>query len=250
MSETVGLIAAMAMESAALARLLAPWSSLPLPGFRAHRYFLRGVEYILVESGMGMEKAAAATRALISAAAPRSLLSFGICGSLEEDARIGDVIVASSVLLFEGGSVEGGIPLEPLFEPALQAVRRALEARGVRIWKGTAVTTRGPQPAPRQLADLEHPFLDMETHGIARVAGEHGIPLTVIRSVSDTPREPIPIAIEDLIDGQGHFRLASLITAVARRPSLLPRLIRSGGNSRAAAENAAAAVAAVLESPT
>jgi adenosylhomocysteine nucleosidase len=239
----------MAMEARPPLRLFAPAKRYPLRGYRAYRFELSAADCILVVSGMGIERAAAAARALLRAAAPRYLVSFGIAGAVENDVHIGDVIVASQVSLFAQGNLGQGYSLASLSEPARQAVQRALENRGARVYTGTAITTQGPQPTPMQLAGYAHPMLEMETAGIARAAREHGTPLLSIRSISDTPDEPIPMPMEELVDAESNLRFASIARACLRNPAMLPRLIRVARNGKRAAENAAVAIAAILEDP-
>jgi adenosylhomocysteine nucleosidase len=238
----------MAMEARPALRLHAPWKPYPLRGYRARRFTLPGADCILVESGMGIDRATAAARALLSAARPRYLLSFGIAGAVENDLRIGDVIVAAQVLLIQHGSRGQALELAALSEEAYRAVQGVLETGGARLYTGTTITTQGPQPTARQLEGLAHPVLDMETAGIARAAMEHGTPLLSIRSVSDTPDDPIPIAMEELFDADFNFRFAGVAKACLRQPAILRQLLRVGRNGKKAAQNAALAVAAILAS--
>ncbi len=249
MAVTVGLIAAMHMEARPVLRLLGRGRPFPLPGYRARLLTVAGVDCILVESGIGIEKAYAAARALLAAAAPRYLLSYGVAGAVEKEVGIGDAIVPSQVTLLDRGATGPGLRLAALSAKARAAVKRALETRGAHLFDGTAITTRGPQPTTRELVGWQHPVLDMETAGFGRAAQEHGTPLLSIRTVSDNPDEPFPLPMETFIDSRGNFRPGRMIAAILRRPGVLGKLIGVGRNGQRAAQNAAAAVAAVLEDP-
>lgn len=239
----------MGMEARPALRLLGPCESYPLSGHHAYRFALSGADCILVESGMGIEKATAAARALLSAFEPLYLISFGIAGSIEQGVHIGDVIVATQVLLFENGRIGRARLLASLSETARLAAERALEAPAARLYTGTAITTRGPQPTALQLQGWSHPVLEMETMGIARAAGEHGARLLSIRSISDTPEAPLPMAMEALMDAEFNLRLANIARICLRHPLTVPGLLQFSRNGMKAAENAAIAVAAILGDP-
>ena len=249
MADTIGIVVAMAMEARPLLRLLGRGRPYPLPGFRARRIAVAGVDCILVESGMGIEKANAAARALLAAATPRYLLSYGIAGAVEKELRIGDAILPAHVALLDQGTTGPGLALSRLSAAARAAAQRALDTRCAHLFDGTVITTRGPQPTAQELARWPHPVLEMETTGFARAAQEHGTPLLSIRTVSDNPDEPIPLRIETFIDSSGSFRPGRMIAAILRHPGVLGKLIRVGRNGKRAAESAAAAVAAVLQDP-
>jgi adenosylhomocysteine nucleosidase len=246
MAETMGLIAAMAMEARAILRRFSPWKPFRIHGLPAYRLAIAGADCVLIESGMGTDKAAAATEALLKDVSPRSLVSFGIAGAVETGIRIGDVMVARHATSFEGGKLSAGRPLAALSQTAYRAAERALEAHGVRLYVGTTITTAGPQPPLSLLKSWMHPILDMETAAIARVAAAYKIPLVSIRSISDSPDQPLPMALEDLIDENGGMRIGHIAGRCLRHPSLLLALIRVGKNGAKAAENAAPVVAEML----
>ena len=69
--------------------------------------------------------------------------------------------------------------------------------------------------------------VDMETEFIARGCAEHGIPLLSLRGISDTPREPFPIAPEILFNlDRQRTDMAALATFLVAHPSRIPRLIQ------------------------
>ncbi|MGA2479106.1 MAG: phosphorylase, partial [Spirochaetia bacterium] len=86
--------------------------------------------------------------------------------------------------------------------------------------------------------------VEMETFGIAQVAVERGIPLHSLRSISDSPEEPIPFTMgggEDF-----HLKPLTLLGAVLRNPRIIGPLLRLKNNSAKAAGNLAAVVFAIL----
>jgi adenosylhomocysteine nucleosidase len=248
--ETIGLIAAMPQESQALLRCIGGWEKIVLGPFRAARFQLADRACLLLTCGMGLRRAMDGTRALLAAASPRLLVSFGIAGAVNLDLRIGDVVVAGNACLLELGQPGPLLPLASLSQAAREAAARVLQPDGVRLLAGTAVTTRGSQVVAPSLQEMPHPILEMETAGIAQVAAEAGIPLVAIRSISDGPQAPIPFDLEAMLDENDDLRPGRLLMTVLRNPRILFRSGQMMKNSRVAAEHAARAVVAVLGQPS
>ena len=96
------------------------------------------------------------------------------------------------------------------------------------------------------LEKIMHPVLEMETAGIARVAKDEGIPLLSIRSISDGPRAPIPLNLDEMMDEDANLKVGKLIKAVFRHPAILLKARQMLRNSAIAADNAAIALVAAL----
>jgi adenosylhomocysteine nucleosidase len=232
--QTVGLVAAMPQEGKALLKQVGGWEKLTIGGFRAYRFTESGWECRLIESGMGAKRAADATRALIKAGRPQLLISFGIAGAVEEDLQIGDVVAAESTCMLQGNELTAVQPLGKVTQPAWEAISAALKKEGVRLFRGTAITTRGSQWTGWQPGRPEHPVLEMET------------PLVVLRAISDGPAAPIPFDLASMMDEDYNLRIGRIIGAILRRPNLLRQALRMGKNSEIAARNAAMAVEVLL----
>jgi adenosylhomocysteine nucleosidase len=244
--QTVGLVAAMPQEGKALLKQVGGWEKLTIGGFRAYRFTESGWECRLIESGMGAKRAADATRALIKAGRPQLLISFGIAGAVEEDLQIGDVVAAESTCMLQGNELTAVQPLGKVTQPAWEAISAALKKEGVRLFRGTAITTRGSQWTGWQPGRPEHPVLEMETAGILHAAQENGVPLVVLRAISDGPAAPIPFDLASMMDEDYNLRIGRIIGAILRRPNLLRQALRMGKNSEIAARNAAMAVEVLL----
>ena len=248
--ETIGLIAAMPQESDALLRCVREWKRIELGRFRAVRFRLVDRDCLLVTTGMGLQRAADGTRALLAAITPQLLISFGIAGAVNDSLHIGDVVVAGSTCLLDMGLPGQPQPLASLSEAAWNAAAEVVQPDGARLAAGTAITTRGSQVKPQTLENMAHPILEMETAGIARVAAETGVPLVSIRSISDGPQAPIPFDLEAVIDEEYNLRIGMMLMMVFRNPRIVFQSRRIVLNSRKAADHAARAVAAALSQPS
>ncbi len=101
--ETIGLIAAMQTESAALLRCSKIWKRISVGPYRGYQSQLYDRNCVLITSGMGLKRASAATRILVDQIHPQLLISFGIAGAANRNLQIGDVVVAKSVYLLVNG---------------------------------------------------------------------------------------------------------------------------------------------------
>ena len=247
--ETIGIIAAMSQESNALLRLIRQSERSDLGPYRCYRFRVSGWECWLLTSGMGIRRAARATRALIDATSPQLLVSVGIAGAANADLEVGDVVASRNNCLFEDGIAGPFQPLGRLSEAAWQAAEKALQSGGAGLYPGTAVTTHGAQSVQQMPEQVENPILEMETAGILSAAAEKSLPVLSLRAISDGPRAPIPFNLEQMMDEQDNLRTGVIIQTILGHPRMLPQLVRMGRNSRLAADNAALALLAALSQP-
>ena len=236
----------MRQESAALLRLIKQREGSDLGAYRCYRFRLLNRECWLLTSGMGCQRAAPATRALIDAASPQSLVSVGVAGAVNADLEIGDVVISKNTCRLDKGLAGPFQPLARLSEAAWQAAEQALQPGGASLYPGIAVTTRGSQFIQQQPVQMENPILEMETAGIAGVAAGRGIPLLSLRGISDGPRAPIPFNLEKMMDEQDNLRSGEIIKTILGHPQILLQLVRMGRNTRKAADKAALALVAAL----
>jgi nucleoside phosphorylase len=248
--ETIGLIAAMQQESAALLRCTNGEKGIVLGRFRGKSFELSGQKCILVTSGMGIRRASEAARELIDSYAPRLFISFGIAGAVKPDLEIGDVIMAEAVCRMDQGITSPPLPLNHWPDAAREAAAQILAGRGAHLFSGTAVTTGGSQVLENYLNGMVNPILEMETAGIAQVAAEKGIPLLSLRAISDGPRAPIPFDISDIMDDDANLRAGRILKEIVRHPRIMLQFKGMMRNTRLAADNAAIALIAALTNLT
>jgi adenosylhomocysteine nucleosidase len=190
-----------------------------------HRGELWGHEAVVVFSRWGKVAAAATATHLLVEHGVTELLFTGVAGGADPALRVGDVVVASQL-------VQHDMDASPLFarheipllgvahfdlEPerrsrALGAARRFLVrkdalpeslAREFHLHQARAVEGAvasgdkffaGVQELEALRARLPHvACVEMEGAAVAQVAHEYGVPLTVIRTISDTANEAAPV---------------------------------------------------------
>jgi len=248
----IGLIAAMPEEIKPLLRRIGAYAGEKCDGFEAWRFNLGRREILLVRSGMGPKNAAAATRALIAMARPELIINFGFAGAVSAGTGVGDIVVADRILLYR----EGFFPEQPGFSAEIAEGLAALlvsnlGGKEIQIRRGTFVTAAGIKSklemAKLLPAGATNPVLEMETAAVAQAAYEGNVPLIAIRAISDGAEEELKFAIEEFTDRELNFRVGKVLLTVAKKPWIVPQLLRLARNSRTAGENLASVLMTLLE---
>jgi nucleoside phosphorylase len=231
-------------------RAVGAFTRLRARGSPAYTFRLHGRDCVLVECGIGARSAEEATRELLASHRPGVLVSFGVAGASTPGLHVGDVVMVDTVCRLDRGALVDCAPAAPWPAAAASRAEGALAARGVRLLRGTAVTTNGSASLPAGAHDIAPAVVEMETAGIMRAAAERGVPLFAIRTISDSPEEPLPFSIADAVDKDGRVRPGRVILRALRHPRLIPRLARLQRNMDRAMGNLAAAVVAAVEALT
>jgi hopanoid-associated phosphorylase len=170
-----------------------------------------------------------------------AVISIGLGGALDPALEVGDVVVATEVLRprrrWETESAWRAFLLQRL--PGARAgavygsddmVLNALDKAKLR-GKGGAV------------------LVDMESHVAAKVAAARGLPLAVVRVVSDKATASLPEAVRAGLAEDGRMDLLGVLGALARDPGQLPALLRVGRDADLAFKALDAAAARALARP-
>jgi adenosylhomocysteine nucleosidase len=236
-------------------KALGVFTRIPGRGLPTFSFRLAGRDCLLVECGIGVRKAEEATRALMERHHPGILVSFGVAGAVTAEARVGDVVLVQSVCRLDHGAVVDCRPTAPWSAAAMERAESALAARmtdstvyhGTLVRGGTAVTTSGENEPLAGAHDIACAVVEMETAGVQRAAAERGVPLLSIRSISDSPDEPLPFSIAESMDRDGRLRPGRILAMALHDPRLILRLVRLGKNMNRAMGNLAAVVIAAVE---
>jgi adenosylhomocysteine nucleosidase len=214
----------MPMEARRVARSLSLRRTV-VGGRRGYRGALGAGEAVLAVTGMGPERAAAGTEAMVAECRPDAVIVAGICGALEDRMAIGTVVAPAVV-------VDGATGRE--YHPAPLA---GLQGAGV-LWTSAALIT-----APAELAALVDRgvvALDMETAAVAGVCEARGIRWSVVRAVSDrAPDGTVDDEVFRMSGPDGAPDPRAVARFVRRHPGRLPQLARMGRDAARAAAIAA-----------
>ena len=217
----IGLISAIAEETAILRGRLEARASETHAGVRFQPGRLVGLPAVLVETGIGKVNAALVATVLAERFGVGAFLFAGVAGGLDPTLGIGDVVIAETLIQHDYGAiVEGrlkpyrpgalpfGVRRAPLAfappEPLLERAKAALD--GLTLPEVPAIATgaapRRPQlrfgsvltgdqflacEETRARLFAEHGALAIEMEGaaVAQVAEAYGRPWMVVRAISD-----------------------------------------------------------------
>ena len=182
----------------------------------------------LTFSGVGPERAEAGARELIAKGA-EALVSFGVSGGIAPEISAGTLILARA-----------GVFGDTIFETTTfwrQSLKDMLPPNII-IEEGPIVGVdkmiASPEAKQRLHANTGALACDMESHTVAQVAAEVGLPFIAVRAISDPAGRDVPKWVLHCLSGEGDVDYQSLILALARRPWALPALMALAGNSKKA----------------
>ena len=210
---SLAIVSAMREELCALLPLLAEARVERCAGRDFHIGRVAGQEAVLVLSGIGKVAAAATAALAIDRFGARSLLFTGVAGGLGTGVGVGDVVVADALLQHDldasplfpryevpltGRSRFASDPprrrlLEQAAREVLQAPHPALAGFGLArtavhtglVVSGDRFVSSAAESAALRTALPEALAVEMEGAATAQVCADFGIPLAVLRTVSD-----------------------------------------------------------------
>ena len=234
----VAVVAAMEEELASLRQRLSDVERVALSNGSAVRGQLASEDVWLVATGEGAVSAEKGLSAFLGDRDIEALFVVGVGGALSPDRAAGDLVVADSV---KDQSGELAAP-----DPSL--LQRALASEGV--VKGGVVSADeivvGP-PAKQALWQSVGggPFqvVDLESATYARLAGARGIPYLVLRAISDTAAESLPLDFNEFRSSDGRINRGK----VARHLIFHPHLVGPLKGLRTRLRECAVSMADVVE---
>lgn len=248
----VGLIAAMPGEIRPLLKIAGKYSKTNFGGFNLYGFSVAGRQFRLIESGIGMKRAARAAQTLIAEFRPEKLISFGFAGAVLPGMAAGDLAIAGRTFLVRESLPDAGDSIGLSFPPDILPV---LENVGTKL--GFAVEQCDILTSDKILnkkelgrvlpGDATNPVLDMETWAVAREAAQEHVPLLAIRAISDAADEELEFSLDRFMDREMNIRISRVLLAIASKPGIVPQLIRLARNSRIAGRNLAAALGELLQ---
>ncbi len=195
-------------------------------------------EIIIVLSGMGTINSEAAWRYANEEYRPDYIISAGFGGALYDGARIGDLVAASTVLLYPDAAEEPPHGHQNyLGIPGAKDVMKKMACADI-IHEGCILTLRHrlnkTHIEKELLQGLPFPVCDMETFPLAKLSMREGLPFFAIRAVTDRAHEEIPHELFGVTDAYGNYSLSRALRIILGNPAIIPSSIRIGKNARLA----------------
>ncbi len=212
---TIGVLAAMERE---IAPLTEAWeAAASLGGCRV----LRRRDAVLLCSGIGLERAAGNTKALLGSFQPEMLLSVGFAGALRRGMEVGQILVPARVVRAADGATYGTV-----------------------FGDGVLVSDDrvGGAARKRELSlTYDADAVNMEAAGVAAAAAARGVRFAAVKVVSDGLDDELDF-LAPFVRPEG-FQSGRFLAHVAVRPKLWAAVRRLKRNS----ERASAALCGAIE---
>jgi adenosylhomocysteine nucleosidase len=183
----------------------------------------------VVLTGVGLGSARRAMEAVMDSSYSLCISS-GFAGGLKAAYAVGDLLVAESV---RTSTDSGALQCNSEFvaeaeESGARRIETLLSAEAV-------VGTASQKVALADIADA----VDMESYAIVASAQRFNVPVVVIRAVSDSFNQDMPMDFSEAISEDGRVLMGTVLREVAAHPAKIPGLIRLGRQSNRAAERLA-----------
>src|SRR5437899_12212857 len=163
-------------------------------------------------TGVGEEVCRQRTARFLEGRKLDCVISAGFAGALNDQLRIGDLLLAKNFSTAEVSGTLHSLANLPIHIANLLTVRSMIESGEDR--NRLAQTTGAAA-------------VDMETEFIARACAEHGVPLLSLRVISDTRRKPFPAPMKVLFDiEQQRTDLLKFGTFFLAHPNRAPRMVQ------------------------
>jgi adenosylhomocysteine nucleosidase len=175
---------------------------------------------MLGRAGEGAQRAARGLDRLLASCDAELVIGAGVAAGLSLDLARGDVVVAREVR-DEAGPVPPPDPRWTERALALGAKGAVLVAsRGILATRGAKAEALAAVGAGTTTA------ADMESAAWARTAARRGVPYIILRAISDTADEELPLWLGSCLDAEGGLRRARVIGRAMVRPAAVLVLLR------------------------
>ena len=249
MSELWAITVALPHEADGLFSLFTAQADYRERGLRIRELGCGDRDLLLLTTGMGPERAAAATRILLDRYPVTHLLSTGYCGALHESWINGEAVLGNPVRLLEGSQQEYS-PDSTLASKA----REVLKALNEPCREGPMLCS------PRPILKTEEKRVLAERRGAVAIEMESGAILETVRisgkKIASVTLRFIVDALEDELTDTGSFlgenaevKPLRLVREVIRRPRLLKDLPDLGRKAKRARERMRRFVGSFFDSP-
>ncbi len=242
------VVFALRREAAGFRREFRPsegFPSAPCPAYFCSPRELPELSVLVLETGIGMESTRLALRWALGQPVlenvpyrPKLVLSAGFCGALDEERRVGEVVLATEIVDAAGGRWPTTWP-DPL--PAGEW-RPPLHRGRVLTTDQFVGTVEEKQALGRRHGAVA---VDMESAALVEACRRAQVPFGCVRAVSDDARTSLSPQILSLLSGSRASPFRAL-AATAANPRLIPELWRLRQHTRLAAEQLGKALGELL----
>jgi adenosylhomocysteine nucleosidase len=197
---------------------------------------LAGRDVLLVQAGIGRERARQAVIAAAGTFGAHAVWSLGFAGGLADALRPGDLVCPGAIL-------DDGEPTGALIacDASHTAVCAALRHARLPVDSGALITVEAPLRTPEAKRAAHRRSgavaVEMEAAGVARAAQALGIPWAALKVVVDAVGDPLPASLARCTSPEGDLRWRALLAGALTGRRFWRPLWRLGRASRLAGRN-------------
>lgn len=228
----IGIIGALSIEIEGLLEKMSGVSEESYSGITYVRGTLNGMDAVVAKCGIGKVNAAVCAQTMILKYRPKIIVNTGVAGAISSKVRIGDIIVATSVVYHDldttpicEGTKKGHIlELDKAYiqcDPTVAAGLRAAagECHGGIVASGDQFINCSYVKA-KILHDFDATACEMEGAAIAHVCELNNMPFGIVRTISDNA------------DDMSDFDFADFVKEAAKKSvDIISRWLADGANA-------------------
>jgi adenosylhomocysteine nucleosidase len=189
---------------------------------------MKGIEVILLRSGIGKVNAAMSTAVLLERFQPDAVINTGSAGGFDPSLNVGDVVISTEVRHHDVdvtafGYEYGQVPQLPaafLADEKLKnvAINSVKELKDVQVVSGLIATGDSFMNDPKRVEAIQDKFqglqaVEMEAAAIAQVAHQFDTPFVIIRSLSDIAGKESDVSFEQYLE-KAALHSANLVMSI------------------------------------
>lgn len=180
---TIAISAAHAMEFSTFRRYMGRVHKLSLETWQHYLWQHEGSRIILLETGIGLERAAGAFQALLRSYKIDCMINFGSAGMIDERLQVGDAFLVDDIVeIVQGESLKTDAPMT-------EAICSFLKNQSCNYHRGRLLTSPDPIVKRAHRLHLAEQFkagaVDMEAFALAGVALKNTVPFASLKMISD-----------------------------------------------------------------
>jgi adenosylhomocysteine nucleosidase len=247
----LALVTALGTEAAFVKKRMHVGRTLREATWRTYIGTLHGHDVLLVNTGMGKRRAAAAVRSVLNHHSIDGLISFGFAGALVDDLDVADIVLPSMLHVVRN-TAPSDVAVEalPVEERILAQTSKVLTNAGIRFRAGVLATAEQPVFSPDEKRELGSAYgadvVDMESFWIAQIASDNHVPFIALRAVSDTVQDAM-LPFDRMLTDQGRWKWGQTAAFFLCRPWRLVVPVRLYINARRAGRKLAVSVSRLAD---
>ncbi len=205
----IGIVAALSLEVAPFVGRCLPVHSYVGDRFRVQGLLLHDIRIAVIESGVGAALATRSTHALLDGHRPHWVLSVGFSGALQPHLKVGDLVVAQSIVNSEGKGLSVDVQMKSAPQDGLYVGKFLHTDHIIR-------TAAEKQRLGEETGAIA---VDMESLAVARVCAEQKVRFMAVRVISDDLSKDLPAEVLSVFGSSGFLRAGAVLSALWKRPS-------------------------------